>query len=142
MIAQVIADATAEFGGDPYQINNGSCYEWAEFILERLHDENHQVQLWEVPFGMGETTHAFLRIDGKFYDAEAPNGVMDHMNLPIFQKIFAQTKTRQPVWLIDYNQGMVEENRRDITHEMLVRYDEENGTNNSGQFPHNGSPTE
>lgn len=138
MIAHTIVEVTQQFldqGTTPYEINNGYCYEWAEGILERLRATEHQVELWEVLFGFGDTTHAFLRINGKFYDAECHEGVEDHMDLPIFKKLAANGGGRQPVWCIDCNHDITGESRRDVPFEMLVEYDEQNGTNNSGKFP-------
>jgi hypothetical protein len=123
-IQDAIREVTNALGLSPYDINNGYCYEWAEQVYERL-ASTHKVELWEVPFGMGDTSHAFLRIDGRFYDAELPAGVEDHAGLPLFTKL-----PPQPVWAIDANHDLTQ-GRRNITQEMLVQYDLENGTSNS-----------
>ncbi len=131
---QAMRKVTKEFADDdgmtPYEINNGNCDAWAENVKDLL--PAHRVEIWETLFGFSDTTHVFLRIDGKFYDAEAPKGVDDHNDLPIFAKLFAKTKRRQPVWLVDHNMGdgFKGENKRDTTPEMIIAYNEENGTDN------------
>jgi hypothetical protein len=125
-LRKALDEVTESFNLIPYDINCGDCYEWAERVFEELKD-THQIEIWEVPYGMGDTCHAFLKINGKFYDAEALDGVDDYSNLPIFNKLPVQ-----PVWVIDANFDDVIENRRcNITHVMLVEYDEQNGTNNA-----------
>jgi hypothetical protein len=136
---EVIAQVTDEFLKDesnwplhsrpasPHNINNGLCYEWAQEVLDRLQDSPHKVQLWEILLGFGDTSHAFVSIDGTFYDAEAPNGVPDHMLLPCLNGL-----PRQPVFVIDNNRATTAaqpplENKRDVSDELLAEYNEENG---------------
>ena len=118
-----------EEGISPYEINNGYCVEWAEEVLELLRNTHHKVELWETPFGYADTTHAFVRINGKFYDSECLEGVDDHMELPIFAKLHVAIKRRQAVWLLDHNKGQdfTGENKRDMTDEMVAEYNKENG---------------
>jgi hypothetical protein len=135
---QAITQVTKQYADDgvtPYYINDGCCQEWAEDVMALLEGAPNKVELWETPFGFADTTHSFLRIDGKFIDAECPQGAADHMELPIFAKLAALGRPRQPVWLVDY-QNYPEnthptESRRDMTAEMVKEYDEMNGTSNA-----------
>jgi hypothetical protein len=115
-IMQQVTQRLIDKGETPYSINNGLCVDWAEEVFSVAHDSDHEVELWETLFGFSDTTHAFLRVDGKFYDAEALDGVSDHMNLPIFSGL-----DRQPVWCIDSNHT-VDENKRDMSNEMVEEY--------------------
>lgn len=103
-----------------YDINDGGCEDWADAVMERLKDTAHDVQLWATLHGISDTSHVFLRIDGKFYDAECLDGCDDHMELPIFARI----GKRQPVWLEDHNGKFVEggEHRRDLTEDQVKEY--------------------
>ena len=137
-IAEAIQKVTAEYaekGITPYEINNGSCEEWANevagllgldvYSAEQAPNPEHKVEIWETLFGYAYTTHAFVRIDGKFYDAECQEGVDDHMDMPIFKKLLASTGRRQPVWCIDTNHKNVE-SRRDISDAILAEYNRVN----------------
>lgn len=89
-IELAIAQVTGAMCGDQEDvawINNGYCYEWADQVFALLKDTKHEVEYWENPFGFADTTHAFLWIDGKFYDAECPNGVEDHIGLANLQEV-------------------------------------------------------
>jgi hypothetical protein len=57
---------------DVKEINKGRCFLWA-YIAFRLYKK---VELWS--FG----NHAFVRFDGRFYDAERPLGEEDWKDLP------------------------------------------------------------
>jgi hypothetical protein len=96
---QIMEAATKTFNIDPYDINNGFCYEWAGTLLENLPN----TEIWEVPLGVGDTSHAFVRYNGKFYDAECLDGVVDHMDLPLFKNPDNYIRHRQPIWRIDHN---------------------------------------
>ncbi len=120
---------TSQYRISPYEINNGCCNEWAQEVLDLLAKAPVLVEMWEKPFGFADTTHCFLRINGKFYDAEDLEGTDDHMGLPIFAKLFKETKTRQPVWLIDHN-GFADpkQNVRDVSLELWKEIRKDNGT--------------
>lgn len=122
MLKEVLQEVTASFDLPPYEINCGDCGHWADEVMKRL--PNHQVEYWETPFGTADTEHAFLRIDGKFYDAEALEGVDDHMELPLFSKLLEKFG-RQPVWCIDHNgNDLFAENKRDMTDQQVIEYRE------------------
>lgn len=115
-IMRQVTQRLIDKGETPYSINNGLCVDWAEEVFGAAHDLINEIEIWETLFGFAHTTHAFLRVDGNFYDAEALNGVDDHMDLPIFSGL-----PRQPVWCIDSNH-VVAENKRDMTDEMVEEY--------------------
>ena len=107
------------------QINDGFCYEWAEGVLELLRESKHEVELWETNFDYADTSHAFLRIDGLFYDSACQEGTEDHQQLPCF---YLYHSRRQPVWMIDCNAAARPiENIRDMTHEDVLKYNRSNG---------------
>lgn len=99
-----------------YQINNGQCEEFAIQVLRELEGlvairEYHTAELqladggwdWEclrahhavtLPAGLSEAElddfgfggHVFLKHDDQWYDAECPDGVGSHFDLPIFRR--------------------------------------------------------
>ena len=119
---EVLLNTNTEFssrGIVPYDINNGYCSEWADSVFASLDTTTSIVEVWETPFGIADTSHTFIRIDGLFYDAECLTGVSDHMDLPIFTKLIP---IRQPVWLLDHNGKYFDDNRRDMSQEMVNEY--------------------
>jgi hypothetical protein len=78
---------------DAYDINCGYCEEWAaitrqkyfeltgQSVIEILSDIDLIGDFGEVP------GHAFIRFEGKYYDAECPEGVDDWRKLPLFTRI-------------------------------------------------------
>jgi hypothetical protein len=127
----------------PYDINNGGCEEWATDVMEVFEKSDVPVEIWATPFGFADTNHCFVRVHGKFYDSECPEGCDDHMDLPIFKNLAKAGCRRQPVWCEDKNRAAsryASESRRDMTDEMLIEYDRQNHTNNSGKFPQHDKP--
>lgn len=129
---QVMEGEIAAFnklGFGPYKINDGWCEQWAENVFDQLQDTNNCVEIWATPFGFADTNHIFLRINGKFHDAEMIDGCDDHMELPIFAKLLEKGCERQPVWRENHN-GKIKpdsESKRDMTDEMVAKYNQENG---------------
>ena len=95
-ILQAVTDAFEE---TPFEINNGCCEEWALEAQAALEVTEHKVGIWETVFGLADTNHVFLQIDGRFYDAECLDGVDNYMQLPIFAKL----DRPQPVIFMDGN---------------------------------------
>lgn len=102
--AEIFADeGTQMYGGgrpdkrravDAYDINCGLCEEWAERV-RALYHEATGTDLVEVldPGNLSgnaddslESAHVFIRFNDMFYDAEAPQGVSDWKQLPMFIK--------------------------------------------------------
>jgi hypothetical protein len=67
------------------RINNGWCAEFAEDVLKELGGSPDGVTIHEdSELGNYDYSHTFLKFEGKFYDAEAPDGVEDWTRLPLF----------------------------------------------------------
>lgn len=94
-ITKIIFDQIAAFDLPPREINNGSCMTFAEAVVEELvrrgehgamavdvewFDEN-----WDQDYA---PWHAWIYLNGRWYDAEVPEGVDDWEELP-FWKLWA-----------------------------------------------------
>ena len=89
-IARAIQEACDEVKRDVWidpwnvtaeDLNNGLCAEVMDAIVKRI----PEAEKCDSDFA----AHFFVRYRGRYYDAEAPNGV-DHPNqLPIFRRSFA-----------------------------------------------------
>jgi hypothetical protein len=90
---------------DSWDINNGSCEEWAQYVVERLPgaelvwlDQIAQPEMWDTSdpdqsYFLGPS-HCIVRYRGRLYDAECHNGVKNWKSLPIFEN---KRKTREQV---------------------------------------------
>lgn len=68
-------------------INHGWCHDWAMIALQYIREGcEHYV------FRSLESGHSFVRYNCKYYDAEAPEGVYDWKNLPIFLGFLPQLR--------------------------------------------------
>lgn len=56
----------------PLVINSGRCFQWAYLTFRSF----EKVELWHMK------THAFVKYQDKFYDAERLKGVEDYVDLP------------------------------------------------------------
>ena len=56
-------------------INCGDCYSWAYLAYKIFNKAN--VQLWST----SDQCHAFVKVNGKFYDSECVNGAYDWRKL-------------------------------------------------------------
>jgi len=68
----------------PYDINNGYCQEWAEYVQAKLEEQGIDVEVEETPEDYEASGHFWLKVDGRYYDAECLEGVDDWEKLPIF----------------------------------------------------------
>jgi len=66
-----------------WDINNGHCDSWADRAAELIPDS---FAVWVDPY------HCVLVYDGKFYDADCPEGARQWKDLPMF----AQPPPRRP----------------------------------------------
>jgi hypothetical protein len=65
----------------PMDINFGDCCNWAYIAYKVFHKCN--IELWStVNYG----GHAFIKMDGKFYDSESLNGVTFFTELECFRR--------------------------------------------------------
>jgi hypothetical protein len=72
-----------EFRFDPivWDINNGYCEDWAERAAELLRERGQRAfTAWIDP----DVDHCVLVYNGKFYDADCPDGVDRWSQLPMF----------------------------------------------------------
>jgi hypothetical protein len=66
----------------PREINDGYCDLWASLFVKKFGGE-HQ---WSYDFPNEPNGHSWVKLNNKFYDAEAPNGVSNLDQLPEFQR--------------------------------------------------------
>lgn len=73
----------------PEDCNNGLCDIWAE----KFKEEYPEAEIWDTEETYGETHgHVWVKYDGKFYDAETPNGVTDWKQLPFMKRFYKIVK--------------------------------------------------
>jgi hypothetical protein len=71
---------------DPIEINRGGCADIADIVWRMTkHVADVEITSDEDEDG-GEYTHTFLKYDGRFFDAECPDGVDDWRDLPIYAR--------------------------------------------------------
>jgi hypothetical protein len=66
----------------PKEINNGYCDMWASLFVDKFGGQ-HQ---WSFDFPNDPNGHSWVKLNNKFYDAEALNGVLSLDKLPFFQR--------------------------------------------------------
>ena|ERR1700730_4190281 len=76
---------------DAWDINNGSCEEWAEYVRERLPGAE---VYWLDQLARTTLTHCVVIFEDKFYDAECHDGVSNWKDLPVYKD---RRKTREQV---------------------------------------------
>ncbi len=62
------------------RINHGDCFNWAVIAKDILKDRNVLL------FSDKQFIHAFVKIDGMFYDAEVPTGIHQWKMLPSYSR--------------------------------------------------------
>jgi hypothetical protein len=68
------------YGFSPEQINEGMCWDFADDLKWLLPEAT---KLSNYPAAeSGEWHHAFILLDGRYYDSETPSGVTDWTQLP------------------------------------------------------------
>ena len=102
-LPEIIRHLAAEWGITPYQINSGDCEEFMVALCEaaRLTDDHDfcTESFLEPEDHFTLPGHVWTYTDGRHYDAEAPDGVEDWRNLPIFQRIRKQLpEVYQPIF--------------------------------------------
>jgi len=76
----------AKDGITPKEINNGYCADFATVVWEKARRTKAIEFFSDEDLGAPLYTHTFIRFQGKYYDAECPNGVHHWKNLPIFRR--------------------------------------------------------
>lgn len=86
-ITSAINDSLKKFNITPYEINNGTCDEFSQLILESV-DGGIEFCTESLPQPIADLLpgHVWIYYKGKHYDAETPLGVYHFYDLPIFAK--------------------------------------------------------
>jgi hypothetical protein len=83
-IATVIGVMVREWGIPPREINARRCDEFAQEVIARM--GGYSDTLTDDASNEDEPGHYWIVYRDKCYDAECPNGVSDHRNLPFFHR--------------------------------------------------------
>jgi hypothetical protein len=75
-------------GRSPYDINNGDCDSFADALYVAAEQMGLYVEWFDSYDEVGLPVHCWVCIDGKHYDAEAPEGAREWRELPIFRNHF------------------------------------------------------
>lgn len=76
------------WGKSPYDINNGDCDSFADALYAAAEQMGLYVEWFDSYDEVGLPVHYWVCIEGKHYDAEAPEGVDEWRELPIFKNHF------------------------------------------------------
>jgi len=69
----------------PEMCNNGFC----DLFAYKFREEYPGAEIWNTYWSVGMTMgHVWVKYQGKYYDAEVPNGVEDWKDLPYIQRVF------------------------------------------------------
>ena len=74
------------YGLQPYDINNGNCDYFAEDFLFVAKKLGNPGRFFATPEDEDLPGHCWAFVSGRHFDAEAPEGVGDWRELPIFKK--------------------------------------------------------
>lgn len=88
-ITEAVRKIVAKMGGDPRSINAGDCDTFALALIKELEFGDAEEILAEEEDEGYIPSHAWARIDGRYYDAEAPDGVDRWQDLPIFRRWYS-----------------------------------------------------
>lgn len=121
VLHQVNALFEHELGVVPRLINNGDCYLWARVVSLLV----PTAELWAVDLSAG--AHAFVRLDGRFYDSERLDGCQRWQDLEYVRRAEARrplvvVAPAQPMdiarfeaeWYIDGDHALIEGLVRDV----------------------------
>ena len=95
----------------PREINDGYCDLWASLFVKKFGGE-HQ---WSYDFPNEPNGHSWVKLNNKFYDAEAPNGVSNLEELPEFQRFISKYGNE---WLNDLFYNNIESSIKEITEDL------------------------
>lgn len=89
-ISRIIRELIREWGQTPYDINNGPCEDFALEVMDRS-GLRYGPPSWEIyedsTDGVALPGHVWVVYGDRNYDAEAPDGVDDWRDLPLFRRI-------------------------------------------------------
>ncbi len=82
-------DPYAEDNLSPKEINDGYCNIWADLFVDKFGGERQA----SYDFPDGSQGHVWVKLDGKYYDAEAPQGVSSLEELPFVKRAISKYGT-------------------------------------------------
>jgi len=82
-VTAIISDLFSNSECSATEINRGQCEDFMIDLMQRLPDGAIERT---VPFDSGLPGHYWVEYQGKHYDSEAPEGVKDWKDLPIFRR--------------------------------------------------------
>jgi len=82
-VTAIISDLFSNSECSATEINRGQCEDFMIDLMQRLPDGAIETT---VPFDSGLPGHYWVEYQGKHYDSEAPEGVKDWKDLPIFRR--------------------------------------------------------
>ncbi|MBI3416717.1 MAG: hypothetical protein HY043_15605 [Verrucomicrobia bacterium] len=85
-LPDLIRRLVAAYGLQPCDINNGNCDYFAEDFLFASKTLGNLGEFFVTPDDEDLPRHCWACVSGKHFDAEAPEGVEDWRDLPIFKK--------------------------------------------------------
>jgi hypothetical protein len=95
----------------PREINDGYCDLWASLFVKKFGGE-HQ---WSFDFPNEPNGHSWVKLNNKFYDAEATNGVSSLTELPEFQRFISKYGNE---WLNDSFYKNIQSSTKEITEDL------------------------
>jgi hypothetical protein len=95
-LPELIHRLVSAYGKSPYDINNGDCDSFANALLVAAEQIGLSVECFDSYDEENFPVHYWVRINGRHYDAEAAEGVLEWHELPIF-KAFLLKKTCLPI---------------------------------------------
>lgn len=85
-LPELVRCLVTAYGLRPYDINNGICDYFAEDFLFAAKQLGNTGEFFVTPDDEDLPGHCWAFVNGKHFDAEAPEGVGDWRELPIFKK--------------------------------------------------------
>ncbi len=82
-VTAIISDLLSNSECSATEINSGQCEEFMMDLIQRLPDDAIERT---VPFDSHWPGHYWVEYQGRHYDTEAPEGVKDWKDLPIFRR--------------------------------------------------------
>lgn len=96
-ISRVITRLVEEYDEHPVDINSGNCEAFADDVALAVPGAR-AVWDWEADPDQEEYVwcHCFIEYEGRYYDAECPEGVKDWRQLPFFNASSKARKATKP----------------------------------------------
>ena len=85
--SMALQDLIRAYGDNSHDINNGLCDYFASDLILSLTIIDKAAECLATPDETDLPGHYWVKVDGRYYDAETLFGVPDWRELPIFQKV-------------------------------------------------------